>query len=113
MVIVRHIGDREILGHVIGYSDQGVLVSKEGEQLRVYKPGEPIADQILFSNEGQFEEIITMLTRILRFINKIITPDGRLLGLELSLGNRYKRSLFVGRNNGHSLIFSAMVAARA
>ncbi|KKK99616.1 hypothetical protein LCGC14_2630940, partial [marine sediment metagenome] len=50
---------------------------------------------------------ITMLQRILSFINKIITLDGRLLGLELNLAERYKASLFIGRNDGHAVTFSA------
>lgn len=54
-----------------------------------------------------------MRTRILSFINKIITLDGRLFGLELSLADRYKASIFVGRNDGHSITFSAMATAGA
>ena len=54
-----------------------------------------------------------MLTRLKNFINKIITLDGRLLGLELNLAERYKASLFVGRNDGHAVTFSALVTMGA
>ncbi|KKL50444.1 hypothetical protein LCGC14_2305450 [marine sediment metagenome] len=54
-----------------------------------------------------------MLTRILSFINKIITLDGRLFGLELNLAERYKASLFIGRNDGHAVTFSALVTMGA
>ncbi len=54
-----------------------------------------------------------MLTRILNFINKIITLDGRLFGLELSLADRYKGSIFIGRNDGHAITFSAMATVGA
>ena len=54
-----------------------------------------------------------MLQRILNFINKIITLDGRLLGLELSLADRYKGSIFIGRNDGHAVTFSALVTMGA
>ncbi|KKM20323.1 hypothetical protein LCGC14_1646630 [marine sediment metagenome] len=54
-----------------------------------------------------------MLQRVLNFINKIITLDGRLLGLELNLAERYKASLFIGRNDGHSVTFSALVTMGA
>ena len=54
-----------------------------------------------------------MLQRILNFINKIITLDGRLLGLELSLADRYKGSIFIGRNDGHAISFSALATVGA
>ena len=54
-----------------------------------------------------------MRQRVLNFINKIITLDGRLFGLELSLGSRYKGSIFIGRNDGHAVTFSAMVTLGA
>jgi hypothetical protein len=54
-----------------------------------------------------------MLERVKSFINKIITLDGRLLGLELSLADRYKGSLFIGRNDGHAVTFSALVTMGA
>ena len=54
-----------------------------------------------------------MLERLLNVINKIITLDGRLFGLELNLADRYKAGLFVGRNDGHAVTFSAMVTVGA
>ena len=54
-----------------------------------------------------------MLTRIKNFINKIITLDGRLLNIELYLAERYKANLFVGRNDGHAVTFSALVTLGA
>jgi len=54
-----------------------------------------------------------MLQRVKNFINKIITLDGRLFGLELNLANRYKASLFIGRNDGHAVTFSAMATVGA
>ena len=54
-----------------------------------------------------------MLQRVKNFINKIVTLDGRLFGLELSLADRYKGSIFIGRNDGHAVTFSAMVTLGA
>jgi len=54
-----------------------------------------------------------MLEHITNFINKIITLDGRLLNLELTLGKRYKANLFIGRNDGHAVTFSALVTVGA
>lgn len=54
-----------------------------------------------------------MITRLKNFINKIVTLDGRLVGLELNLADRYKASLFIGRNDGHAVTFSAMVTVGA
>lgn len=54
-----------------------------------------------------------MLQRVKNFINKIITLDGRLFALELNLAQRYKASLFVGRNDGHAVTFSALVTVGA
>lgn len=54
-----------------------------------------------------------MITRLKNLIHRLITLDGRLLGLDLSLGRRYKATVFVGRNDGHSLTFAVMVTGGA
>jgi len=54
-----------------------------------------------------------MITRLKNLIHRLITLDGRLLGLDLTLGERYKATVFVGRNDGHSLTFSVLVTGGA
>ena len=54
-----------------------------------------------------------MLDHVKSFINKIITIDGRLVGLNLTLGSRYNANVFIGRNDGHAVTFSAMVTVGA